>query len=206
VAGDGVIENPVSGRAVAVAANQPWPAELPLADGARYVARGAAGAVPLGFRIVEDDADGGYAFRLARAGCLAQVGAYLREAGRRTTPFALYLSTDRGQAPRYAIGEPVTVMLQTNRPARVGCALVKDGTATRLFPDWIDLADHQELRIPGDRVAAEVAATPPPGVGELRCRAVDEVAQVGLPPVERMEEAVLPETATASAHLFIRVQ
>lgn len=206
VAGDGSIEPSGGGPAVAVAADQPWPAQLPITDGARYVARSAGGAVPLGFRVIDGGSDSRAAFRLARAGCLIQAGAYLREAGRQTTAFSLYLSTDRGQAPRYAIGEPVTVVLQTNRPARVGCALAKDGVTTRLFPDWITLADHQELRVPGDRVAAEVAATPPPGMGELRCRAVDQALHVALPPVERMDEVALPDSSAASAHLFIRVQ
>lgn len=202
--GDGMVENPAEGKPVAVHAGQKWP--LPVTDGARFVVRGPAGPVPIGFRVVKPEAGGDAAFALARAGCLAQVTPVLREAGRRTTAFALYLATDRGLAPRYAIGEPVTVSLQTNRPARLACLLAKDGAVTPVFPDWIELSDHQELQIPGDRVANEVAATPPPGVGELRCRAVDKAVSAALPPVERMDEASLPEGSMASAHLFIRVQ
>lgn len=205
ISGDGVLENPVTGRVVQVRSGQKWPIELPIADGVRYVAKGAGGAQPMGFRVIDANPDG-LAFRLAHAGCLGQVGPYLREAGRRTTPFALYLTTDRGQAPRYAIGEPVTVILQTNRPARLACALVKEGVVTRLFPNWVELPDHQELRVPGDRVAAEVAATPPPGMGELRCRAVEAGVAGPLPVVERLDEVRAPEGQTASAHLFIRVQ
>lgn len=205
--GDGVVESPGKGKPVEVHAGQPWPAELPVVDGARYVVRGESGPVPIGFRVVRAEAGGQTAFGLARAGCLAQVGPFLREAGRRATAFAVYLTTDRGQTPRYAIGEPVTVTLQTNRPARLACLLARGGAVTPVFPDWIDLADHQELHVPGDRVANEVAATPPPGVGELRCRAVDKVVAAPLPPVERMEElSSLPEGSVASAHLFIRVQ
>lgn len=200
--GDGMVERPGGGPPVAVRGGQPWPAELPARDGAHYVVRAAGQAVPVAFRAVKDAEP----YALARAGCLAQVGPYLRAAGRQTTAFSLYLSTDRGQAPRYAIGEPVTVTLQTNRPARLACVLAKDGATTRVFPDWIDLADHQELRIPGDRVANEVAATPPPGVGELRCRAVERAAAARLPPVERLDEVALPDSSVASAHLYIRVQ
>lgn len=205
--GDGVVESAGTGKPpVAVQAGKPWPAELPVTDGARYVVHGAAGPVPIGFRVVRAEAGGDTAFGLARAGCLAQVGPYLREAGRRTTAFALYLTTDRGQAPRYAIGESVTVSMQTNRPARLACLLAKDDAITPVFPDWVELADHQELQVPGDRVANEVAATPPPGVGELRCRAVDKAAAGTLPPVARMDELALPDGSVASAHLFIRVQ
>lgn len=206
-AGDGVIEDVGGGRRAGMSAGQSWPMELPAADGATYVVHGGAAApVVIGFRVIDGPPDGTYAYRLARAGCLAQVGPYLREAGRRTTAFSLSLATDRGQTPRYAIGEPVTLILQTNRPALLACDLVKDGAATQLFPRWLPMADHQELRVPGDQAAVAVAATPPPGMGELRCRAIDAAASVTLPPVERMEEAALPEASSASAHLFIRVQ
>lgn len=200
---DGVVEDVRTGRVVMLTAGRDWPDELPVTDGATYVVRGAAGPMPIGFRVVQG---GGDAFGLARAGCLAQVGGFLRAAGQRTTAFSLFLATDRGLAPRYAIGEPVTVILQTNRPARLGCVLIKDGIPTRLFPDWITVSDHQEIRVPGDRVAAQVAATPPPGMGELRCRAVDAAFTGALPPVDRMDEATLPDSSIAAAHLFIRVQ
>lgn len=204
--GEGQAEIPGTGKPVALHAGQSWPAELPVRDGARYVVHGPGGPVPIGFRVLRADAGGDPAFAMARAGCLAQVAPLLREAGRRTTAFSLYLSTDRGQAPRYAIGEPVTVSLQTNRPARLACLLARDGAVTPVFPDWVELSDHQELQVPGDRVANEVAATPPPGMGELRCRAVDKAVAGPLPPVERMDELSLPEGSVASAHLYIRVQ
>ncbi|MBX9635373.1 MAG: DUF4384 domain-containing protein, partial [Magnetospirillum sp.] len=124
-----------------------------------------------------------------------------------------YLATDRGLAPRYAIGEPVMLILQANRSAHLACVLIKNGAMTRLFPStWIDLVDHQEIRIPGDMAAVQVAATPPPGMGELRCYAVDRGRGGKLPDLghvpERLDELfkAVPEAALASAHLFIRVQ
>ena len=205
-ANDGRLTDPRSGRSIELRAGQPWPRELPLSDGATYMAQGPSGQLPVRFRVLLGPPED-YAFRLAQAGCLAQVGPYLREVGARATPFTLYLSTDRGQAPRYAIGEKVTLVMQVNRPAHLGCALIRHGVASQLFPSgWIELADHQELRVPGDRMAVEVAATPPPGMGELRCNAVDASAQVDLPAVTAVGKLDVPEAQLASAHLFIRVQ
>lgn len=206
-ASDGAVEDPASGRLIQVKAGQPWP--LPIADGATVLVHGGTEVMPVRFRTVED----GALFRLASAGCLAQAGPALRQAGANTTPFSLYLATDRGQTPRYAIGEQVTLILQTNRPAHLACVLIKNGASTRLFPaGWTELADHQEMRIPGDKMAVQVAATPPPGMGELRCYAVESASKVPLPDLDQAPERLdatfkaVPEPALARAHLFIRVQ
>lgn len=206
-ASDGAIE--ANGRLIQIKAGQPWP--LPITDGATVLAQGTDGAMPIRFRTVAD----GALFRLASAGCLAQAGPGLRQAGASTTPFSLYLATDRGQTPRYAIGEQVTLILQANRPAHLACVLIKNGAMTRLFPNasgWTELADHQEMRIPGDKVAVQVAATPPPGMGELRCYAVDASSKVALPELGQGPGSLdgafktVAEPALATAHLFIRVQ
>ncbi|MBC7950442.1 MAG: DUF4384 domain-containing protein [Rhodospirillaceae bacterium] len=207
-ASDGAIED--NGRLIQIKAGQPWP--LPITDGATVLAHGTSGVMSVRFRMVQD----GALFRLASAGCLAQAGPALRQAGASVTPFSLYLATDRGQTPRYAIGEQVTLILQANRPAHLACVLIKNGAMTRLFPTgsgWAELADHQEMRIPGDKMAVQVAATPPPGMGELRCYGVDAASKAALPELgqspERLDgafKAAVPEPSLATAHLFIRVQ
>ncbi|MBC7906057.1 MAG: DUF4384 domain-containing protein [Rhodospirillaceae bacterium] len=208
-ANDGAIKDTSTGRLIPISAGQPWP--VPITDGATFLVHGANGVMPLRFRLMEDAS----LFRLARAGCLAQAGPVLRQVGASTTPFSLYLATDRGLTPRYAIGEQVTLILQANRPAHLACVLIKNGAMTRLFPTasgWTDLADHQEMRIPGDKMAVQVAATPPPGMGELRCYAVDGASNAALPELGQAPELLdaafkaVPEAALAASHLFIRVQ
>lgn len=160
--------------------DQPWPPQLPVADGTTILARpqGADAPHPIRFRATDDGAadDFSRVVSWSRAGCYRQAAPFLREIGAQVAPFELYLSTNRGRTPRYVIGETVTLVLQSNRSANLHCYLLRDASVSPLFlepPGFVRLADHTELRIPGERVAIEIAALPPPGVGEVRCYAVD---------------------------------
>lgn len=208
-----IIEDPASGRRIGAQAGAPWPPDLPPADGATFLAHTGAGTQRLRFARAADLPPGPeLAMRMAQAGCHEQAAPYLRRIGANLTPFALHLATDRGRTPRYALGEPIALVLQVNRPAKLACYVLKDDAVTALFPAPLDLADHQPLRIPGDRVAKEVAADPPPGLVEIRCHAA--LPNVAMPmPAAPLSEAVLersfplhPENGQAMARLFIRVE
>lgn len=226
-----LLEDTASGARATVSwtddAEQPWPASLPVRDGTTLLARWGEGAVahPVRFRMIEEgDRSGSAVLRVmhwALAGCYRQAAPYLRALGNQVAPFDLYLSTDRGRTPRYAIGEPVTLILQTNRPARLYCFVSQHGSVVPLFtvpPGYLAIADHSELRIPGERVAVEIAAAPPPGLGEVRCYALDLAVIDNAAPIigpdlietgseDRLERvfAALPEGRVARAHLSLRI-
>jgi len=158
--------------------DQPWPAELPLRDGSRVAARWSDSGPPrtLEFHVAAASADS-MAARLvawAQAGCQRQAGAQLSGLGARLAPFSLYLSTDRGRTPRYAIGEPVSVILQANRPAALYCFILQDGHvrpafAARATP--MPLAAQTATSLRADSLSVDITA-PPPRLTELRCYAV----------------------------------
>jgi hypothetical protein len=224
------LEDARSHRRVAMAwpdgaAERPWPAELPLGDETTVLVRGPAGEPPYPIRLrVINERPGSTPvdrlLTLASAGCLRQAGPALQALGMRLQEFALYLSTDRGRTPRYAVGEPVTLVLQTNRPADLYCWVLHEAGASLLFPPpgRLTIPDHSEIRIPGERVAVQIAASPPPGLGEVRCYAVPQgtaVTAPSLPAAAQPEQiaqtldaafASLPRQSVARARVIMRVE
>lgn len=224
------LEDAKTGAAAVVSwqsgAEQPWPPDLPVRDGTTILARwqDAGPAHPIRFHVAPDDGEAADLRRVvswALSGCYRQAAPYLREVGAHVAPFELFLSTNRGRTPRYAIGENLTLILQSNRAAQLYCFVLRDGSITPLFtepPGFLPIEDHSELRIPGERVAIEIAALPPPGVGEVRCYAVDHAAagKAGLnladgaltdptgQPLDRLF-AALPEGKVARAALHVRI-
>lgn len=208
-----MLEDPATGHQIRAEAGSPWPTDLPPADGATFLAHTDSGTKRLRFVRAADLPPGPeLAMRMAQAGCREQAAPYLRQIGANLTPFALHLATDRGRTPRYALGEPIALVLQANRPAKLSCYVLKEEAVTALFPAPLDLTDHQPLRIPGDRVADEVAADPPPGLVEIRCHAAEPNVAMPMPAAPLTEAALErsfplpPKDGQALARLFIRVE
>jgi hypothetical protein len=205
-------------RARLEGAQQPWPAALPLADATTLLVHGPGGAYPVRLRVVDTGPGNGTVervLRFATAGCQRQVAAVLQRMGDAVEPFALFLSTDRGRTPRYAIGEPMTLVAQANRPAELYCWVLQAARAASLFPPPGHLAvpDHTELRIPGERVAIELAAAPPPGLGEVRCYAVRGPGPgpgpiAGEPSAASLDQAfaAIPDDRLARARVLLRIE
>jgi hypothetical protein len=158
--------------------DQKWPTALPLHDGSHVVARWGENGAPheLDFHAVGNPADTAAARLVAwsQAGCHHQAGPPLSGLGARLAPFSLYLSTDRGRTPRYAIGEPVTLIMQANRPAALYCFILQDGHARPAFASGttpINLAEQSAMSVRADILSVDITA-PPPSQTELRCYAV----------------------------------
>jgi len=205
--------------------DQPWPNGLPLRDGSRVVARWSDSGPPqtLEFHVVASPANN-MAARLvawAQAGCQRQADAQLNVLGARLAPFSLYLSTDRGRTPRYALGEPVTVIVQANRPAALYCFILQDGHvrpafAARATP--MSLPEQTAASLRADALSVDITA-PPPRLTELRCYAVQassativgtEGAEAALAEqagsrLDRLFSAV-PDSELARAHVVIETQ
>ncbi len=93
----------------------------------------------------------------------------------RNLPLDLYLATDRGRYPVYRPGEPIRLVLQTNRDAHTYCWL-RD-THRRVVPLFPSTAAEAQplqggltLRLPGADQAG-VAVEPAFNEAELRCMA-----------------------------------
>ncbi len=157
----------------------PWPPEIALQDGAEVSVAGADGRPrhTLSLRLVEGGGDGAaLAVRLAGAGCAAQAGALLTPVRDAMAPLNLYLSTDRGLYPTYRAGDPVSLVLQTNRDAHVYCYLRNArGQLTPIFPSGASASSlvegHRTLAMPGERMPMPLRAGEPAGDQEVRCLA-----------------------------------
>jgi hypothetical protein len=102
----------------------------------------------------------------------------------RNLPLDLYLATDRGRYPVYRPGEPIRLVLQTNRDAHTYCWL-RD-TRRRVVPLFPSTAAEAQplqggltLRLPGPGQAG-VAAEPSFDEAELRCMAGAAPLEPGL--------------------------
>lgn len=205
----------------------PWPDALPIRDGATVLARwnDSLPGNPLRFHVADDPGEAGLSrlIRWSLAGCHGQTAPYLRSLGTGIAPFALSLSSDRGRTPRYAIGETVTLVLQANRPADLYCYILRNNGIAPLFPGqpgYLAIPDHTEIRIPGEYAAVQIAAAPPPGLGEVRCYAVEQGAAAA--PAIDLDAAIaakpgemgqaldrqfsaLPDSHVAREHILLRI-
>ncbi len=201
---------------------QPWPAGLP-AD-TRYTLRWP-GETPreLSFRRIETQAgnDAALVTEMAAAGCTHQVAPLLRALGEQTTPLALWLGTERGRAPRYAPGEEMTVVLQTNRDAYVYCYAEGPTGLAGVSPSGLEGG----FAVPGNmsvRLSARRLPGGPPELPgqqrQLRCWATEADVSDRLPvqltaasateQTRRLEAAFdhLSAVQTAEAQLVLRVE
>ena len=100
---------------------RPWPSDLGITDLASFLALrdGAREPVTLELRVMpESFADDGKRIAwLAGRGCIGQARTQLAALRDRVAPLAVYLSTDRGRAPVYSVGESMTLLVRTNRGA-----------------------------------------------------------------------------------------
>jgi hypothetical protein len=206
--------------------DQPWPAAMPPHDGATVLARWGDSATPLILRFrAPAGNEANPSSRLIdwwRAGCQRQVEPQLRAIGSAVTPFALFLSTDRGRTPRYGLGEPVNLIVRANRAAQLYCFVLQDGQVRSVFPGQPgrkEIPEQTEVHITADSLPVDITA-PPPRLAELRCYAVADTAadaaKVQWPVAGARSEqsgseldrvfAVLPETDVAQAHLTVRTE
>lgn len=170
-------------RAVTAAWNggevtQPWPADLTYRDGAAYLVlvEGARDPVHIEIRLVPRTLEDPLA-RIAwmvEQSCVAQAQAELASFQDQVDPFSLYVSTDRGARPTYAVGERLTLKVKSNRDAAIYCFYTSgDGSTIALFPSqfsggaWVE--GHETLYLPGDRLPVTLSIAPPPGQEIIRC-------------------------------------
>jgi len=113
---------------VAFAAGQaavPWPAGLALADGHEYVVRSDDQIAGMRFTVKRmdalPDASAMAAKALADRECDRQAELVLRRIAAASQQPGLFLTSDRGRAPRYAVGEKATLTLQSNFDANLYC-------------------------------------------------------------------------------------
>jgi hypothetical protein len=172
----------------AAAATQPWPATLPLNDGAeiQVLSRDQSHGHSLVIRVVEDGGDPGLlAVALIRAGCQRQAEMVLASIGEMMVPLDLYLSSERGLYPTYRAGEPVRLVLQTNRDAHLFCYLRRRTDLIPIFPSPDSggslVRSHMPLTFPGERMPLPLPASEPGGDSEVRCFASDRDLTADLP-------------------------
>ena len=172
----------------AAAATQPWPAALPLNDGAeiQVLSRDQSHSHSLVMRVVEDGGDPGLlAVALVRAGCRRQAETVLASIGEAMVPLDLYLSSERGLYPTYHAGEPVRLVLQTNRDAHLYCYLRRRTDLIPIFPSPDSggslVRSHMPLTFPGERMPLPLSASELGGDSEVRCFAADRDLTADLP-------------------------
>lgn len=124
-----------------------------------------------------------------------------------SVPLDLFLSTDRGAYPTYLPGDPVRLVVQTNRDAHLACTL-RDGRGalTLLFPTADSggsrIAGHAPLMLPGERMPMPLRAS---ADQEVRCFAgerdlTDALPRTsGLVPLTAAEAEGLERALTAGA-------
>jgi len=209
------------------AATQPWPAALPLTDGAEIQVRGRdqAHSHKLVMRLVEDSGDSGLlAVALVHAGCRRQAEAVLSSIGEAMVPLDLYLSSERGLYPTYHPGEQIRLMLQTNRDAHLYCYLRRRTDLIQIFPSPDSngslVRSHMPLTFPGDRMSLPLSASEPGSDSEVRCFAADRDLTADLPSgtqafkplspdaVQRLEATLdgLRQTRLVVAQIVLRVE
>ncbi|MEK0084124.1 DUF4384 domain-containing protein [Benzoatithermus flavus] len=165
----------------------PWPQDLPLADGTvtvRSVRTGEERQLELRMLAGAKQSDAALAATLALAGCSRQAETALERLRDATVPLDLYLASDHGRYPVYRPGEPVRLVIQTNRDAYLYCmARDTQGQVLPLFP-----------REPGQtRVASRGALSLPVSVSadesEIRCIASERNLAADLPQLARSTSA-----------------
>ncbi|WP_158284202.1 DUF4384 domain-containing protein [Azospirillum sp. TSO22-1] len=202
---DLTLADPATGRRARVAwapgeAEHPWPDSVAPVDGRTVEVISAGGRRSLVLRVVDPAGDTtALAVRLAAAGCTPQAAALLTPVRDALAPLDLYLSTDRGSYPSYQAGEPVRLLVQTNRDAHLACTL-RDGRGTTvlLFPTGdsrgSQVSGHAPLLLPGDRMPMPLRASTDQ---EVRCYATERDLSDALP----RTSGLVPLTAAEAERL-----
>jgi len=229
---DPAVLEPAAGKPATIswganATTQPWPSALPVSDGAEIQVRShdQTHAHSLVMRVVDDNGDPGLlAVALVRAGCQRQAETVLASIGEAMVPLDLYLSSDRGLYPTYHAGEPVRLVLQTNRDAHLYCYLRRRAALIPIFPspesDGSLVKSHTPLTFPSDRMPLPLSASEPGSDSEVRCFAADRDLTADLPSgiqafkplsqgaVEKLEATLdgLRQTRLVVAQIVLRVE
>jgi hypothetical protein len=190
---DPAVLKPTAGKPATISwdaatATQPWPAALPLNDGAEIQVRSRdqSHGHSLVMRVVENGGDPGLlAVALVRAGCQRQAEMVLASIGEAMVPLDLYLSSERGLYPTYHAGEPIRLVLQTNRDANLYCYLRRRNDLIPIFPSPNSggslVRSHMPLTFPGERMPLPLSASEPGSDSEVRCFAADRDLAADLP-------------------------
>jgi hypothetical protein len=156
----------------------PWPEDLTYRDKAAFlvVVEGAPEPVHVSFRILPRSFDSELQ-RIAwmvEQGCISQAQLELARFQDSVDPFSLYMTTDRGSKPSYAVGDALNFEIKTNRDSALYCFYTAgDGSTITLFPSqfsngaWVE--GHETLFLPGDRLPVTLSIAPPAGVEIIRC-------------------------------------
>jgi len=101
-------------------------------------------------------------------------------------PLGLYLSSDRGNNPVYAVGDEMHLLVQTSEDANLYCFYRSvDGSVVKLFPN--SFVPEPRLpggflhRIPGRTMPFRLKFSGPPGVESVRCFATGRPVDKNLP-------------------------
>ena len=151
------------------AARAEWPSDLPIEDGDSFevLADGHATSM-LTFRTVAatSPSDPAAIAEGVLLGCHEQHEAALRRLARSAVPPELWLTTERGRAPAYRAGEPITLTAIAAAEGWLYCVAQRaDGTAAPLFPagaaDSARIPASVPTAIPGPRRGAALQAGRP---------------------------------------------
>ena len=162
------------------AARAEWPSDLPIEDGDSFevLADGHATSM-LTFRTVAatSPSDPAAIAEGVLLGCHEQHEAALRRLARSAVPPELWLTTERGRAPAYRAGEPITLTAIAAAEGWLYCVAQRaDGTAAPLFPagaaDSARIPASVPTAIPGPRRGAALQAGRP-GTEQVRCWLAD---------------------------------
>jgi hypothetical protein len=183
-----------------------WPSALPLAGGtvtARSLSTHAER--PIELRSVGRDGrnEASLAAALALAGCREQATARLERLRQAMVPLDVYLASDRGRYPVYHAGEPVELVIRTNRDAYLYC-LLRDvrGEVRLLFPPRPGqgrVASDRTLILPGLWPGIGLRAEAGMKDSELRCIASERDLTGQLPQLAGAVGAVPLQQETVSA-------
>ncbi|HYD32447.1 MAG TPA: DUF4384 domain-containing protein [Azospirillaceae bacterium] len=185
---------------------QPWPSTVPLESGEVRASTAKGPAILRFHKVVASAGGAGWIADMMLAGCAEQAAGPLARFRDATAPLDLYLAADRGRYPTYRVGEPIRLVIQTNRDAFLACYMRDTrGRVIPLFPTVASggarVEGHTAVTLPGRRVPADLRAGKPSGDQEVRCFAADQDLSPLLPS-EFLSAGLrpLPEAAAAEVH------
>lgn len=168
----------------------PWPAGLALETGHEYVVRAGGQFAGTRFTVRRLDAlpqaSAMAAKALADMDCDAQAGLMLRRLAAASQKPGLFLTSDRGRAPRYAAGEKATLTLQSNFDANLYCFFydTAQGLVT-VYPHEksVDprIAASRPVSLPGSLLPVAFQMSDQGGDARFLCFATDRDIRASLP-------------------------
>lgn len=172
------------------AATLGWPKDLPLKNGATYVAHlnSTVVARQLLLHLVPEElpTDAHRAVWMAENDCRRQAAVLLARLGAGLGPMGLYLSSDKGETPVYRIGESLTLVVRTEQDAYLTCFYRQaDGSIFKIFPNRYaeseKLSGSRSHSIPALNQPFRLTITGPPGLDGVICFASDRRVAPDLP-------------------------